>query len=331
MKKINREFEERCLKLKNRIQKLKIEEEDYRKKMRNHIKREEQDKQIKNEKERLKLELQRNRDEQNKALTNKRNLVKLKKEKDIKNRLDKKNANLSQKKSNYKNFLTDKYVNKILKEQLSTLQKHKNAYSHAKVKQEYNEYETNKIKKNIQRENLLKKQHENNINQLKGLEKELRKTCNKLEIIEKEYIDKLNKTKYQSMKILENSKSFNYSSLVAKNRSKLFINKSMENIDINGAVNNDNEDNGDYKNRNRSVIVKKNKLLSPTSKSQKNMIIFKKPKTKNKLISINYYPNTNRVKGANKIVYNNNPSTSNNKEKGNIKIKKNFFKEINKN
>ena len=44
MKKINREFEERCLKLKNRIQKLKTEEEDYRKRMRNHIKREEQDK-----------------------------------------------------------------------------------------------------------------------------------------------------------------------------------------------------------------------------------------------------------------------------------------------
>ena len=32
MKKINKEFEERCIKLKNRIQKLKTEEEDYKKK-----------------------------------------------------------------------------------------------------------------------------------------------------------------------------------------------------------------------------------------------------------------------------------------------------------
>ena len=32
MKKINKEFEEKCIKLKNRIQRLKTEEEDYKKK-----------------------------------------------------------------------------------------------------------------------------------------------------------------------------------------------------------------------------------------------------------------------------------------------------------
>ena len=132
------------------------------------------------------------------------------------------------------------------------------------------------------------------------------------------------------MKMLENNKSFNYSSRIYKNKNKLFINKSMENIDKNNVKNNDNEDNGDYKNRNRSVIVNKNKLLSPTSKSQKNLNIFHKPKTKNKFISINYYPKTNRAKNSNKIILaSNTPSNINNKEKGNKKLKKNFFKEIN--
>ena len=32
MKKINKEFEERCIKLRNRIQRLKTEEEEYKKK-----------------------------------------------------------------------------------------------------------------------------------------------------------------------------------------------------------------------------------------------------------------------------------------------------------
>ena len=222
---------------------------------------------------------------------------------------------------------------KEIKETLNRQQKNKNAYSHAKIKQEYNEYETNKAKKNIEKENLLKLQHENNIKQLKDLEKEMRKTCNKLEKIEKQYIDKLNKTKYMSLKIMGDTKSFNYSNRIKNNRNKLFINKSMEDMNINGIINdnNENEDEGDYKNRNRSVIVNKNRYLSPSSKSQRNMIKFIKPKAKTKhgnYISINYYPKTNRSKIQNKILYNN--SSINNKDKENKQLKKNLFKNNNK-
>ena len=252
MKKINKEFEERLIKLKNRIQRLKTEEEDYNKKLKNFKRREEQDKLIKNEKERLKLELQKNKEERNKALNIKRNKIRNKKENDNKIKVDRKNANFSQKKSNYNNLLSDKYLMKVIKEQLDTQQKNKNIYSHAKVKQEYNEYEANKMKRNIERENLLKMQHENNIKQLKELEKEMRDTCEKLEVKEKEYLEKLNKTKYMSMKTIKDNKSFNYNAKIKNNRKKLFTNKSMQDIIVNGTTD---EDPGDYKNRNRSVIV----------------------------------------------------------------------------
>lgn len=343
MKKINKEFEEKCIKLKNRIQRLKTEEEDCRKKLVNYRKREEQDKQIKNDKEKLRMELQKKKEEKNRALNNKKNLIQEKKQNDKKARIERRNANLSVKKTNYKNYLTDKYLMKIIKEQLANQQKNKNAYSHAKIRQEYNEYETNKMKKNIEKENLIKKQHEDNIKQLKDLEKEMRKTCNKLEVIEKQYLDKLNQTKYMSMKVMEDNKSFNYSSKIKKNRANLFVNKSMEDMNRNGISkdNNINEDEKDYKNRNRSVLVNRN--FSPSSKSQRNMIKFVKPKSKGKhenYISINYYPKSNRSKNSKGLILNNNNSViSNNKgkdkekdkDKENKKIKKNLFKNNNKN
>ena len=331
MKKINKEFEERCIKLKNRIQRLKTEEEGYRNKLRNYRRREEQDKQIKSDKERLKLELKKNREEQSRALIDKKSNIRLKKENDMKFRQDKRNENLSQKKNNYKNFLTDKYLMKIIKEQITTQQKNKNAYSHAKIKQEYNEYETNKMKKNKERENLLKIEHENNIKELKDLQKEMRKTCNKLEVIEKEYIEKLNKTKYTTMKIMGDNKSFNYSYNInsVKNKNKLKINKSMEDMNINGIVN-DNEEDDDYKYRNKSLIVNKNKNLSPYSKSQKNMIKSQKQKQKGKYgsISINFFPKTNRGVNPNKTGINNNSSLTN-KDKENKQLKKKLFKNNN--
>ena len=316
MKKINKEFEERCIKLKNRIQRLKTEEEGYRNKLRNYRRKEEQDKLIKSEKERLKIELKNNKDEQNRELINKKSNIRLKKENDIKIRQDKRNENFSQKNKNYKNFLTDKYLMKMIKEQLITQQRNKNAYSHAKIKQEYNEYETNKMKKNKEREDLLKIEHEINIKELKDLQKEMQKTCNRLEVIEKEYIEKLNKTKYATMKIMRDNKSFNYSNNInlIKNGKKLKINKSMEDMNINGIVNHKKE-NDNYKYRNKSLIVNKNKNLSLSSRSQKNLINGQKQKPKRKYgnISINYYPKTNR--NSNKIGINNNFSmTSKEKE-----------------
>ena len=104
----------------------------------------------------------------------------------------------------------------------------------------------------------------------------------------------------------------------------------MQDLNINGI--NNNEEEGDYKNRNKSLIVNKNKLLSPTSKSQKNMINFKKQKPKSKYgnISINYYPKTNRALNSNKSLLNNNNSSMTTKNKENKQIKKNLFKNNNK-
>lgn len=327
MKKINKEFEDKCLKLKNRIQRLKVEEEDYRKKLRNHMKREEQDKIIRNDKERLRLELKKNQEERKKELDEKRETLNQKRKNDLKIREERKSTNLSQKKTNYKNILTDKILNKVIREQLNTQQKNKNAYSHAKIRQELNEYEANKKKRTIEKENFLRLQHENNINQLKELEKEMKSTCKKLEDMEKEYLDKLNKTKYE-IKVLGDTRSFNYGKRI---KNKGIINKSMEDYNTNriGKY----EDEGETRNRNRSLIVNRNnRYLSPVSKSEKNLKIMKKQKSKKNTISINYYPKTNRVKSSNKIGINISSTTTNkDKEKNNKDLKKNLFNNKNNN
>ena len=53
----------------------------------------------------------------------------------------------------------------------------KNTYSHAKIKQQLNEFETNKMKRNLEKETQIQQLHENNIIQLKRLEKEMKNTC----------------------------------------------------------------------------------------------------------------------------------------------------------
>jgi hypothetical protein len=326
MKKINKEFEDKCLKLKNRIQRLKVEEEDYRKKLRNHIKREEQDKLIKDDKERLKEELKNNRKERIRELYNKKELIRKNRKNALKIREERKSANFSQKKMNYKNILTDKILNKVIREQLNTLQKNKNSYSHAKIRQELNEYEANKKKRTIEKENFLRKQHENNINKLKQLEKEMRSTCDKLEMMEKVYLEKLNKTKYD-IKVLGDTRSFNYGKRIKKNKG---INKSMEDYNTNRISKY--EDEGETRNRNRSLIVNRNRYLSPVSKSEKNMKIMKKQKSKKNTISINYYPKTNRAKSSNKLGINTSSTTINkDKEKDNKDLKKNLFNNKNNN
>ena len=47
MKKINKEFDERCIKIRNRIQRIKKEEEDYKRKIINYRKREKLEKRFK--------------------------------------------------------------------------------------------------------------------------------------------------------------------------------------------------------------------------------------------------------------------------------------------
>ena len=95
---------------------------------------------------------------------------------------------------------------KIIREQLNTLQLNKNTYSHAKIKQELNEYETNKMKRNLEKENQNQKMHEHNIKQLKLLEEEMKITCNQLEELEKQAIDRLKRTKYMNLRLFSGDK-----------------------------------------------------------------------------------------------------------------------------
>ena len=85
---------------------------------------------------------------------------------------------------------------KEIREQLKNLQLNKNTCSHAKIKQEINEYETNKMKRNMIKEKLNKKMHENNIRQLKQLEEEMKNTCDQLEELERQAMERLKRTKY---------------------------------------------------------------------------------------------------------------------------------------
>ena len=170
------------------------------------------------------------------------------------------------------------------------------------------------MKENREKEYELQKQHEKNIKELKELEKEMKNTCSKLEMIEQECIEKLNKTKLMNLKLVGGNKSFNY-----KSRGKKYINKSMNdiNIDVNDINNED-----DYNHRNKSLLVNRNKMLTPISKSKKNLLNDKKAKIqkdRNNLISINYYPKTNKAKSSKKFILNNNSSLTSNKEKDNNK------------
>ena len=317
MKKINKEFDERCIKLRNRIQRIKNEEENYKKKMINFRKKEIHDKLIKDDKKKIKLELQRNKAEKDRELYSKKKLIQSQRKKDIECRVHKKNANLSQKKINYQTSLNDKYLMKIIREQLNTQQLNKNIYTHAKIKQELNEFETNKMKRNLEKETQIQQLHENNIIQLKRLEKEMKNTCTQLEELEKEAIESLNKTKYMNLKIVGEN-PYNYPIGVNKKRNNFKKQvKSMENLNMSEiSEKNDDEQN----NPNKSVLVKKNKNMSPIHKNQNKNLNFKnKSKTKyGRTISINTFPKNNKAlsKQKSSVVH------KNENKKNNEKVKK---------
>ena len=320
MKKINREFDERCIKLRNRIQRLKNEEENYQKKMLNYRKKEIQDRQIKDDKNKLKRELQKRKDERNKALIDKRKMVRSQREKDNIIRVNKKNANLSQKKLNYQTSLNDKYLMKIVKEQLNSQQLNKNSSSHAKIKQELNEYEANKMKRNLEKKNRIQKMHENNIVQLKLLEKEMKTTCDQLEELEKQAMENLNKTKHMNFK-LAGDDPYNHNKSINPKRSKNFkkqVNRSMENINVNGKI----DDNEDDNYQNRSVYVKKNGMARNNKSKGKFTNRNKSKKKYGSPISISSYPNKIKSNSVEKIDKqddkNNNNNVEKNKEEQNL-------------
>ena len=205
IQKKNKEFDNKCNALRNRIQILKKEEEIYKNQLKYIKKKEEQDRIIQNDKIKMKIELEKIKMENNKELQKKKERVQRFKMK-AKNRLEeKKNENQSQKKRKYQSALNDKYLMKCIIEQINTQQNNKNCYQHAKIRQQFNEFETNRVKRNIIKENKEQLEHENNLRVLKNLEKKMMNACNELESIEKKCLESLNKTKDFNLKYLENS------------------------------------------------------------------------------------------------------------------------------
>ena len=293
MKKINKEFDEKCIKLRNRIQRLKKEEENYKIKMNNFRKKMISDRQIKHEKQNLKLEMQKIRAEQDREMSKKRKKIQVMRQRSIIKREEKKNENLSKKKIQYRMSMNDKNMLKYIREQLLTQQLNKNTYKHAKIKQQYNQYGANKAKYNLHKEIQQQKEHENNILLLKELEKEMKNTCNKLEVIEKKYIEKLNETKTLSSKFMENSsiKQFNTVRSRTKLKNKNHSNKtSYNNFNINKSmdvlaseeVECENYE-IDWDNANKSAHSNKRIIRNHQIQSQKQVIVIKKkrPKSKN--------------------------------------------------
>ena len=166
IQKKNKEYDSKCNTLKNRIRVLKKEEQIYKKQLKNIKKREKQDKVIQDNKIKIKLELEKLKYEKDKELEEKRERIQRFKIKEKKGLEEKKNENLSLKKRKYQSAMNDKYLMKCIIEQLNAQQNNRNCYRHAKVKQEFNEFETNKMKQNIIKENQQKIQNENNLKDL---------------------------------------------------------------------------------------------------------------------------------------------------------------------
>jgi hypothetical protein len=239
--------------LRNRIQNLKKEEEIYKNQLKNMKKKEKQERMIQNDKVKIKIELEKIKNEQDKELLEKRERIQRYKER-IKSRMEeKKNKNLTLKKKKYQSALNDKFLMKCIINQINTQQTNKNYKNHAKVKKEYNEFESHKIKRNILKENKQKLENQNNLKLLKVIEKKMISECNELESMEKKCLASLNKRKNYNMKYLERSNDLQPKYYYGQNRLGNIrpLNGSMENEIPNGG------------------LKYNNSIISPSRQSQK--------------------------------------------------------------
>lgn len=238
IKKKNREFDIKCNALRNRIQNLKKEEEIYKNQLKNMKKKEIQERMIQNDKVKIKIELEKIKNEKDKELLEKRERIQRYKER-IKNRMEeKKNKNLTLKKKKYQSALNDKFLMKCIINQINTQQTNKNYKNHAKVKKEYNEFESHKIKRNMIKENKQKLENQNNLKLLKVIEKKMMSECNELESIEKKCLASLNKRKNYNMKYLERSNDLQPKYYYGQNRLGNIrpLNSSLDNEIPNGGL-----------------------------------------------------------------------------------------------
>ena len=301
MKKINKEFDEKCIKIRNRIQRLKNEEAECLKQRINFKKKEKYNKQIQEDKIKLKKKIIKLKEDKNKEIISRKAFVQNQRVKNNIIRENKKKEIFSQKKMKYQSSLNEKHLMKIIREQLNTLQMNKNTYSHAKIKQELNEYETNRMKRNLEKQNMNKKMHENNIIQLKLLEEEMKITCNQLEELEKQAVDRLKRTKYVNLRLFSEDKTKINFSKVKKNKSNKNknLNRSMENIKVNGINEYHNklfeEQEGIYSNKS----MNKSNLKSPKFRTKD--ITLKNTDKMQKGLSSSIFPKTGKEKNTQKI------------------------------
>ena len=119
-----------------------------------------------------------------------------------------KDKNITTKRKRYQSALNDKNVMRNIRQEINRQQNNKNCFRHAKVKQQYYEGKTNKLKKNLTKKNEEFIEEENDLKELKLIGDKMMKTYNQLELIEKQCIENLNKTKYLNEKF-KKKKSIN--------------------------------------------------------------------------------------------------------------------------
>ena len=132
-------------------------------------------------KKQRKKELNQMKEERNKILEIRKKENKISKN-DEKNLLILSNKNnLDSKKTQYQNSLNDKNLMKTIIKQAENTRMNKNNYNHERIKQMHNEYETNKMKQKLEKENILNEKYKKNIKNLKHNNKYLIEELNKLE------------------------------------------------------------------------------------------------------------------------------------------------------
>ena len=156
------------------------------------------------------------------------------------------------------------------------------------------------MKRNLEKQNMNKKMHEQNILQLKLLEEEMKATCSQLEELEKQAVDRLKRTKYVNLRLFSEDKTKNSFLKVKKNKinHNKNLNRSMENIKVNGINENHNEEKEGV-NSNKSMIIIKSSLVSPKFR-QKDVTIKTKIRI-DKGLSSSALPKTNKEKNSKKI------------------------------
>jgi hypothetical protein len=182
---------------------LKKKEENYKIKLFNLEKKEIKDQQIHDDRKKMKSQLEKKRNEKNIELERKKEKIKNLKNAEHNMLKETKDKNIYMKRQRYQSALNDKKILKNIRQEIEKQQNNKNCFRHAKVKQEYYEGKTNKLKKNFEKQNEDFIEQENDLKRLKIIEDKMIKTYNKLEMIEKECIENLYKSQCLNEKIKE--------------------------------------------------------------------------------------------------------------------------------